>query len=43
MVSHTDLSNLRFTEFLPEVSELSAEDHYEWMNGLGRYEGIGHG
>ncbi len=41
MISHSDLASLHFADFLPEGSELSAEDHYEWMNGLWRYEGIG--
>ena len=41
MISNTDLSHLSFADFLPEGAELSAENHYEWMNGLWRYEGIG--
>lgn len=41
MISHADLSQLRFPDFLPEGAERSEEDHYEWMNGLWRYEGIG--
>lgn len=41
MISHADLAHLRFADFLPEGSELSDEEHYEWMNGLWRYEGIG--
>lgn len=41
VISYTNLSQLRFTDFLPEGAEVSGEDHYEWMNGLWRYEGIG--
>jgi hypothetical protein len=41
MITYVDISNLRFTEFLPEGTEVSEEGHYEWMNGLWHYEGIG--